>query len=236
MMNIVNIYCDESCHLPNDREAVMVLGALWCPLSSTREIAKEIRAVKTRHGLSPQFEIKWAKVSPAKGQFYLDLVNYFFARDDLHFRALVVPDKSKLCHGQFDQDHDTWYYKMYFGLLKAILDPACQYRIYLDIKDTRSGDKIRKLHEVLCNNLYDFRRDIVERVQAVRSDEVEQIQLADLLLGAISYVNRNMTASIAKNLLVNQMKKRSGYSLIRSTLLQEKKCNIFVWQARGEGS
>jgi len=31
MTNIYNIYCDESCHLENDGEKVMVLGAIWCP-------------------------------------------------------------------------------------------------------------------------------------------------------------------------------------------------------------
>ncbi|EEW5233460.1 DUF3800 domain-containing protein, partial [Escherichia coli] len=26
-----NVFCDESCHLLNDHNKVMVLGALWCP-------------------------------------------------------------------------------------------------------------------------------------------------------------------------------------------------------------
>ncbi len=30
MKTTVNIYCDESCHLPNDGQRAMVLGALWC--------------------------------------------------------------------------------------------------------------------------------------------------------------------------------------------------------------
>ena len=25
-----NIYCDESCHLPNDTSNTMVLGGIWC--------------------------------------------------------------------------------------------------------------------------------------------------------------------------------------------------------------
>ncbi len=32
MSQVFNIYCDESCHLEHDREKVMVLGAVWCPL------------------------------------------------------------------------------------------------------------------------------------------------------------------------------------------------------------
>lgn len=41
-----NIYCDESCHLQNDHQQVMVLGAIWCPLEKTREIAVRLREIK----------------------------------------------------------------------------------------------------------------------------------------------------------------------------------------------
>ena len=113
------IYCDESCHLEQDGQPIMVLGAVWCPQEKTREIAVRIRELKQRHGLSSTFEIKWAKVSPAKVAFYRDVLDYFFDDDDLHFRALIVANKAKLRHEDFEQDHDTWYYKMYFDLLVA---------------------------------------------------------------------------------------------------------------------
>jgi hypothetical protein len=29
MNKTYNIYCDESCHLENDKQEVMVLGAVW---------------------------------------------------------------------------------------------------------------------------------------------------------------------------------------------------------------
>ena len=75
MPETYNVYCDESCHMENDGQQVMVLGAVWCPLDKTREIAVRIREIKARHGLSTRFEIKWNKVSPAKAQFYLNLVD-----------------------------------------------------------------------------------------------------------------------------------------------------------------
>jgi hypothetical protein len=233
MSETYNIYCDESCHLENDHQSAMVLGAVWCPLDKTREIAVRIREIKRKHGLSPTFEVKWTKVSPGKSQFYLDLLDYFFDDDDLHFRALVVPDKTKLDHSAFPgQDHDDWYYKMYFEMLKVILSPTDRYRIYLDIKDTRGAEKVRKLHDVLCNNLYDFSREIVERVQLVHSHEIEQLQLADLLVGTISYVNRGLRANSGKSALIERMRKRSGYSLQRTTLLREGKANLLLWRAQ----
>lgn len=227
-----NVYCDESCHLEKDRQTAMVLGALWCPLAKVKEIGKTIHALKTKHGMGQAFEAKWTKVSPAKIQMYTDLIDYFFDESDLHFRALVVPDKTLLRHDEFEQDHDTWYYKMYFDMLKVILDPRDHYRIYVDIKDTRSGKKIEQLQKVLCNNLYDFSREIIERVQPVRSHEIELLQLADILIGAVSSANRGPCASEAKKLLILKMVQRSGYCLTKTTLLREDKVNLFRWHAR----
>jgi Protein of unknown function (DUF3800) len=156
MNDTYNIYCDESGHLEHDGQPSMVLGAVWCLLEKSREIAERIREIKVRHGLAADFEIKWTKVSPAKADFYRDVLDYFFDDDDLHFRALLVADKSALRHEDFDQDHDTFYYKMFFDMLKVLLSPEHRYRIHLDVKDTRSARKIRQLHEVLSNNMRAF--------------------------------------------------------------------------------
>jgi len=230
-----NVYCDESGHLERDHLPVMILGAVWCPLDKAPEIAVRLREIKLRHGLSSTFEVKWTKVSPAKLPFYHDLLDYFFDDDDLHFRALVVSDKSLLHHDEFGQSHDTWYYKMYFDMLKVLIDPTAKYHTYLDIKDTRSVAKVAKLQEVLCNNVYDFQRQIIARVQTVRSHEVEQLQLADLLIGAVGYANRGLSGSSAKTALVERMRKRSGYSLTQTTLLREEKVNLFLWRPRASG-
>jgi hypothetical protein len=232
MTQVFNIYCDESCHLEHDRQGIMVLGATWCPLEKARETAQAIRVIKEKHGLGRDFEIKWTKVSPGKIDFYIDLINYFFEESDLHFRALIAADKNKLQHNAYSQTHDDWYFKMYFTMLKAIFRPNASYRIYLDIKDTRSAPKVRKLQDVLCNNAYDFSREIIQKVQTVRSHEVEQVQLADLLIGAVAYANRDLSGSSAKQRLVEIIRKRSGYSLTRSTLYREDKLNLFRWTAQ----
>lgn len=231
-MTTFNVYCDESGHLPNDGQPNMVLGAIWCPLERVQEMSDALRKLKKDHGLSPQMEVKWTKISPAKVDFYLALVDFFFNQPDLRFRALVVPDKSKLDHDAFEQDHDTWYYKMYFSMLKVIITPDDRFRIYVDIKDTRSADKMRKLHEVLCNNIYDFDQNIIERVQTVRSHEVELLQLADLLIGAVQHAGRGPLSDSAKDTVVRRVQQRSRYGLVKSTLLTEKKLNIFVWRPR----
>src|SRR5579863_2349740 len=119
-VTIFNIYCDESCHLERDGQKVMLFGAVWCPDEKTKEIATRLRDIKTRRGLARNFEIKWSKVSLGQLKFYSDVLEYFFAEEHLHLRVLVIPDKSKLHHADFSQDHDTFYYKMYFTLLKVL--------------------------------------------------------------------------------------------------------------------
>jgi hypothetical protein len=229
MPEIYNVYCDESRHLERDAEPVMLLGAVWCPISATNPTASRLREIKADHGVSPHMEIKWSNVSPGKLGLYLDLVDYFFDTSSLHFRAVII-DKDELDHERFDQEHDDFYYKMYFNMLKVLLDPEQRYRIYLDIKDTRSAEKVEKLHEVLSNNLYDFSRSIIQRVQSVRSHEVEQIQLADLLLGAVGYANAGYESSDAKLAVVDRLRERSGYELTKSTLLREDKVNLLRWR------
>ncbi len=229
-----NIYCDESCHLMHNTGKAMVFGAIWCPARKRHEAFKRIREIKVKHGFKPDFEIKWNKVSPAKADFYLNLIDYFFDDDDLHFRALVVPDKTALNHKAFNQDHDTFYYKMCFDLLKVILSPDCAYNIYIDIKDSRSRHKVEELHRVLRNNHYDFHDQIIKRIQQVHSNEVELLQITDLLVGAIGYLHRDLKENAGKIKLIERIRKRSGYSLLKSTLYKEEKMNIFVWKPKSD--
>lgn len=232
MNKTFNVYCDESCHLEHDRQKAMVLGALWCPLDRRRAIAARAREIKRAHGLSQNFEVKWTKVSPAKAGLYLDLVDFFFDDDDMRLRALIAPDKSMLRHDVFPgQDHDTWYYKMHFDMLKVIFGPGARYRVYLDIKDTCGARKAAKLLEVLRNNAQDFSADVIERLQLVHSHEIEQLQLVDLLIGAISYVNRGLRGSPAKKQLVAKIQQRCGCSLSQTTPYHGGKVNLLCWQA-----
>ena len=235
MNTIINIYCDESCHLPNDRQKAMVLGALWCFKAKVAAHNREIAILKAKHRLSPFFEIKWTKISSGKRDFYYDLVNYFFDQRTMGFRAWVIPDKNILTHDVFDQTHDDWYYKMYFYLLRNLISTERKYHIYLDIKDTRSRKKIRKLREFLSNANYDFSRQIIERIQHVRSHEIGLMQLVDVLTGAISYHARSLNSSSSKNEIVGLIKKRTELSLDRNTLPGARKFNICIWRPDSGG-
>lgn len=228
----INVYCDESCHLEGDGHRAMVLGALSCPVEKTREIATRLRELKVKHRVSRQTEIKWNKVSPSKEALYLDMLNYFLSTEALRFRAVIVPDKTKINHAAFNQDAGTWYYKMFFQTLKVIIHPADTYCIYFDYRDTQSARHCRTLHQFLCKSVGDFHRRVIKKVEPVRSHDVEQIQLADLLTGLLSYVNRGLTSSAAKTRLVEHLRTQSGHNLVSTTPLRsrEAKLNILRWE------
>lgn len=231
----VNIYCDESTHLPNDGMPFMVLGAVICPVNKTAEASERLREIREKHHIPREFEIKWTKVSPSQLGFYLDVVDYFFDDDDLGFRAVVAP-KRGLTHERFGQTHDEWYYKMMFYLVRNVLPANERSFIYLDRKDTHGGFRVEKLHEVVANANFDFNRESIRRVQIVESHHVGLLQLADLLIGAVNYANRGLATSSAKSAIVARVRERSNVSLTHTTVLSELKFNIFKWRAQGEGA
>ena len=235
-MTQYHIYCDESCHLQHDKIDLMVLGAMSCPSERKKSIFEDIRDIKKRHGISSFFEIKWVKVSEAKIGFYKELIDYFWDCDDLSFRGLVATGKLSLDHDAFNGgDFDDWYYKMFYLLLDPLISPSERYRLFIDVKDTRGGPRTRKLKEVLCNNKYDFKQEVIKDVMQINSKESEILQLADLFIGSLSFFHRglyrNVEQSLGKRMLIDHiLSKEIDYN--HSTAKCETKLNIFIWTPR----
>lgn len=223
-----SIFCDESCHLESDSGA-MALGGIVVPTHFVYNFNSEIRELKRRYQLSTNCELKWTKISPSGLGVYTELVNYFFSNPNITFRAVVIPDKSKLNHKCFNQTHDTWYYKMYFILLSRLIECGKHNNIYLDIKDTKSSNKVRKLQEILRNNELDFDRSIISKLQNIRSHEVELMSIVDVLIGALTYYYRGFSTSETKRCIIKLIQEKSGLSNFRTTLLSQKKFNLLIW-------
>lgn len=231
-MDTMNIYCDESCHLENDGHTAMTLGALVCPRKLAKEINAQIIELKNRHGLSRYCETKFHNISNAKLDYYVALIDLFFDTPELRFRGWVIPDKKILDHEMFSQDHDDFYYKMYFYMLNLLISNDYKFHIYLDIKDTRSQGKVVQLEDVLANANYDFNRQYIEKIQNVHSHDIALLQLTDLLLGALSYAARGLESSRAKIALLEAIREKSSLTLENSTAMGEQKFNICYWKPK----
>lgn len=225
---IYNIYCDESCHLEHDGQPIMVIGGVWCPAEDVKHISDEIRKIKNRN--NARGELKWVRVSASRMDYFIELVDYFFRTPSLNFRCLVVDDKKKLNHDYFNQgSHDSFYYKMYFYMLRNILKRELHYSIYLDIKDTRSAQKLSNLKDVLCNNVYDFTQQMIGNIQNIHSHESEILQLADFFIGAVGYSNRGIETSKAKKNVVERIKQHTGQRFNQSSPPWIDKFNLFIF-------
>ena len=220
MKKTFNIYCDESCHLENDHKKYMLLGSVSSAYNQVKGHTERIKAIKEKHKFNA--EIKWSKVSPSKQQFYIDLIDYFFATD-LQFRAVIV-DKSKIKTDAYD----TFYYKMYYQLLNHNKNSTYTYNVYLDIKDTLSAFKVQKLREIL-----NVKYGVFRIVQNIRSHESVLMQVADFIMGAISYnLNNEGVNTNAKQSVIDKIAKHSQQELINSSYFREKKLNLFFIELR----
>lgn len=227
------IFCDESCHLEHDDSNYMVLGAISCPENKKQEIYNEIKQIKTKHNLSENFEIKWTKVSKGKIEFYEEIIDYFFRTKELHFRTVVASKENlKFYTDTPGDDYPTWYYKIYFLLLNSIIFRDDSYRIFIDIKDSRGGKRVEKLKEVLCNNIYDFKGEVIKDIVQVHSHSSQILQITDLLIGAMSYNTRKLISNQGKLILINRIKERLNplkIDIEKTTKKRVEKFNIFYW-------
>lgn len=222
MSKTFNIYCDESCHIENDHKKYMFLGSVSSAYNQVKLHTEKINDLKKKHNFYA--EIKWSKVSKSKLRFYLDLVDYFFATD-LQFRTVGV-EKAKINNDAFNQDYDDFYYKMYYFLLNHNLSSLYKYNVYLDIKDTLSAYKVNKLKDILNTKFGVFRN-----VQNIRSHESIIMQMADFLMGAISYLhNDEHQQNKAKVQIIKKIQQHCNEDLSKTNY--SKKMNLFFIELR----
>ncbi|KHJ37138.1 hypothetical protein PBAC_26730 [Pedobacter glucosidilyticus] len=233
-MNNYNIYIDESCHLANDDSPVMCIGYTKIKAGDYEEIKNKIKEIKLIHK-SPT-EIKWNKLSLSRLPLYKSLVDFFF-NTAIDFRCVLIKNKNRLDHTQYNQgDPNNFYYKTVYLLLNKGTNPIKdhQYKVLLDIKDTRGRDRLKKLSEVF-NNKYQGGSPFIH-LQHIHSHESELLQLTDLFIGAITYKSRyaNLAgnASKVKVELIKYLEQKSGYQLDEGTEPWETKFNIFDFQPK----
>lgn len=231
-MGEYNIYCDESCHLPNDDSNIMVIGGVLCPKDKARQINEEIQSIKNRNKVYKYAELKWTKVSQSRLQMFKELVDLFFNYSFLSFRGVVALNKKELDCPEYNLTYDDWYYRIYYLVLKELVNVGNIYNIFIDRKDTKGQKKVVELQKVLNRTLYDFYDETVTSIQRIESHQVCLMQLSDILIGALSYKSRGKNNSKAKLELIDYIEKKINHSLSFPTNLSESKFNIFYWSAR----
>ena len=222
MSKTFNLYCDESTHLIHDGHPYMLLSYISIAYPQIRLAKEEIKAIKRKFNYTE--ELKWTNVHSATYKVYAELVDWFFM-NDLEFRAVVV-DKSQIDEKRADYSFNDFYFRMYFQLLHTKVDFQNRYNVFLDIKDTCSGEKLEKMKKIMSYN------SSIGPLQFIPSRESVFIQLADVLMGAINYNLRIQKGDvkgnvIAKLKLIEKIKRHRNISLNTTTPLSRNKFNLF---------
>lgn len=227
------IYCDESCQdvftSQKTQCKYMFIGGLRLPADKRETLKDDLHGIRVKHEMFS--EIKWNKVSASKLDFYTELVNYFFDKnDDMCFRCVVV-DKNKVNLVKYhDSDAELGFYKFYYQLLHHWILDFNTYAIYLDIKTSRVRNRLKTLHQYLRRaNL----SSEIKILQALPSHENIFIQITDLLLGSVNAKFNGQVSGDAKKKIVNCIEARLGHK-ITATSKGYPKFNIFQIDLAGE--
>ncbi len=229
----IDVYCDES-HpdLFASRDSVfsyLVIGGIWAARDNRSRFKAELHELRDKHHYGGEF--KWQKASGSKVEFYLDLVEWFFAQgDELRYRCVVV-DKRRVDLARYhDGDQELGFYKFYYQLLKHWIRPGNAYQVFVDFKTNRRRDRLWDLRQCIEHACVE---STIPLVQAVRSEESVLIQMADFLTGAVSAsLNESVEGSASKWRLITEIEAKIGGG-IRATGQWEKKFNVFVIQPHG---
>lgn len=228
-----NVYCDESCHLVSNDSKYMLIGAVYCQKHKVKKVNEYIECLKKNYNLSDKIELKWNKIDKKTEKLYLDIIEYFFDNDDLKFMVIVV-DKTKLNHKKYKQTENDFYHKIYYDMLKYIIDQDNSYNIYPDIKDTNSYYYHQVMLDYLRIKMSDKSKKIIKKIQPIRSYEAPILQINDVLIGALSYYYRKLSDNSVKLNIVNEIKKLYQNDLDVSSYYSNTKFNIFIWRSRDD--
>lgn len=216
MNKTFNLYCDESTHLQRDGMPYMLISYIGTPYNQLPQHKEFISNLKKKFNLKG--EIKWSNVSSSQQIFFEELIDYFFSTD-LYFRCIII--RKNQIDVENDDLFDEFYFKMYYQLLHHKLNMEYAYNVYLDIKDTRSSKKTKKLKDILTHNAS------IRNLQSIHSYESSLMQLTDLIMGAVNYKLRGLNKMIAKNKLIEKIEKQCNGRLDRGTPKNEEKMNRF---------
>lgn len=226
-----NLFVDETCHLEKDGIPIMCIGYIKVPNAAYEQLRNMLNAAKILSGQGA--EIKWNKFSKSRLPLYKSVVDFFF-QYPMEFRCVLIKYKDRLRHEDYNQgSHDNYYYKMTYFLLRP--NPTgVEYRVFMDIKDTRGKEKLRKIEEVFRN--YHHGDSPFIHFQHIRSQDNVFIQMTDLFIGAIAYKARRANGELppnpAKDEFIEYLETKSGFTINESTPAWEDKFNIFDHQPR----
>lgn len=212
-MKCIHIYSDESRHR---NERFLLLAGLWVEESKIKATEDEISSFRKRHGfINSQGqrvdflgEFKWTKISQRYLPVYKELVDIAFKwieEDRVRFNVILV-DTQDSAVVEFGNIKEEGYFKLLYQLYYHNSKTPAFYKIYPDkitnpIQAHVSFNKLRDCLEVAMRNKFlplinpvETKESIffVNNILPIDSKRTSFIQIADVIMGAIGYLQNGL--------------------------------------------
>ena len=188
------IYCDES-GISNDR--YVVVGGICMPRANIAMVHKNMHAFRERHNMHR--ELKWTKVTNGKQEEYTQLVESFFAMNNVNhcqFHAIIF-DSHQWNHKRYNNgDADIGLSKLYYQLLHQKFCKICgpHGSLYVRLDKRNSSTSLHDLRRMLnsaAERDHSIPHSPFKVVEPADSKECDILQLNDVILGAVSAVRNS---------------------------------------------
>ena len=228
------VFIDES-RIAGSR--YMLFGSLWVPKDVQGDLHHTFWSLWDKEFPFRNSELKWTKVSKKRLETYKRFIDLFLSFPNIHFRCVVFDNHAtnyrKLCkeNGElgFYQFLHTFLYRNIKKENKNS-EVANQYEIFCDQR--RQGDSIEvgrlsDLRDALNDSLDEYDTISVQTVDAINSHKSPEIQITDVLTGAVGYRWEGFQTKVGKVALAKHIESTCGLCLHKETTPMTDKVNIW---------
>lgn len=234
------IFVDESRITRKDR--FQIFGSFWIPRELQDRFRKDYWELWDRE-FPTRSELHWVKVSRGKIETYKRFVDFFATYPGTDFRCIVLDTRTIDYDTYHEGDRELGFYKFLHFFISRNIEKDARYRgvpgpyqIFMDRR--RMGDEVEvgRLQDLKSflnrrlNHRCEGGGDIVRNIEAVDSKQSPEVQLADILMGAVGYSWEGFQTSPAKLELVAHIEETFGLRLNEPTPYLSEKVNI--WKFR----
>lgn len=207
-----------------------LFGSLWLPRAEQSEFREEYWRLWDQEFPSRRSELKWTKVSKAKLKTYKNFIDLFATQPRVDFRCIVL-DTHAIDYKKYHQgSKELGFYKfLYFFISRNIEKDyrfkklSSHYQIFMDSR--RRDDEIgclKDLRHILNNRLDDtcvgIEPPCIRSIDAVKDSRTSpEIQIVDVLTGAVGYRWEGFDTSKPKLELIQHIEDTFGLALEEST-------------------
>lgn len=232
------IFVDESRITKRDR--FQLFGSFWLSREKQDHFRMQYWQLWDQEFPS-RSELHWVKVSKGKLETYKKFIDFFATYPGADFRCMVLDTRALDYETYHDGDKELGFYKFLYFFLSRNIEKDYKYRgvsevyqIYLDRRRKENDIEVGRLQDlkVFLNRRLNSRciindGNVVRNVEAMDSKASPEIQIADILMGAVGYSWEGFQTSPAKLGLVSHIEKTFGLKLNVPTPYLAEKINIW---------